>query len=117
MNLLRLPSSEVFSSLPDGEGTIIDVKFYVHAAEDEATDQAFFLEVVTEKGYDAWYLAREVALGRIPDDEVFPLVIPEEFAGQGLIEYVKSRYLDPQHPDRINEIKQFLFGPLEDMHS
>lgn len=112
MGKLRFVDSYLTATMPgEKDGEVIEARFHVFANDTEKRKRLEFdLEAMTEQGYKAWFMEREIE-GAVTE-ETPPLIIPDEYvAARGLVEVVTELYLDPAQPDRINAIEKNLHGP------
>src|SRR6266567_1053245 len=100
---LKLTDHELFSSRNDENGQEAAAIFYVYASHGEEPARAYSLTVMNETAYDEWFF--ELSYNDDPEMRAqpvpFPLIVPESVAAEGLYNFVKSRYLDPNNPTDI----------------
>lgn len=111
---LRLVSRELFSKQRNVAGEVVDARFLVEVEDAETgTDQIYELDAMTQYAYEAWYLERQTAFKALAEHKAFPLVVPDKLVlVRGLALHVEETYLNPDIPERINEISRFLAGPI-----
>lgn len=122
--VLQLLDSHLHETLQDASGKVVEANFYVDAQGKNIGPAVYLLATMTESAYDKWYFERVTepelpvaeaeGLKALPapediEEDVFPLVVPDSILQTiGLIEHIQGTYLDPQHPERLNEIARFL---------
>ncbi len=96
------------------DGAIDKATFFVTVQnrDEQNRQEVYALDAVTTRGYRAWELEEDFEA--LAQEEIFPLVVTEERLGpDSLIDFMQRRYLTIQSPTAINDIRQFLFGPIK----